>query len=137
MGVSLSLNKHQQTFSREARIELKKIWSAIKKYVPAIVIMLDEAEQLEHIEGSLQFLRNTFSRIAEEKMNFMLLLSGKLSLFRKIKELHSPLARFFNPISLSELNLEESIEAIEKPLITKPEINYPLNFFSLLIIVGK
>jgi hypothetical protein len=116
MGVSLSLDRHKQTFSHEARLELKKVWNIIKEYVPAIVIMLDEAEQLERIEGSLQFLRNTFSRIAEEKMNFMLLLSGKLSLFRKIKEIHSPLARFFNPISLSELNPEESIEAIEKPL---------------------
>lgn len=116
MGVSLSLDRHKQTFSHEARLELKKVWKIVKEYVPAIVIMLDEAEQLEHIEGSLQFLRNTFSRIAEEKMNFMLLLSGKLSLFRKIKEIHSPLARFFNPISLSELNSEESIEAIEKPL---------------------
>lgn|SRR3989338_7082981 len=116
MGVSLSLDRHKQTFSHEARLELKKVWKIVKECVPAIVIMLDEAEQLEHIEGSLQFLRNTFSRIAEEKMNFMLLLSGKLSLFRKIKEIHSPLARFFNPISLSELNPEESIEAIEKPL---------------------
>ncbi len=116
MGVSLSLDRHKQTFSHEARLELKKIWNTVKEYVPAIVIMLDEAEQLEHIEGSLQFLRNTFSRLAEEKTNFMLLLSGKLSLFRKIKEIHSPLARFFNPISLSELNPQESIEAIERPL---------------------
>ncbi|MDP2789118.1 MAG: hypothetical protein Q8O46_03665, partial [bacterium] len=115
-GVSLSLDRHKQTFSHEARLELKKVWRIVKEYVPAIVIMLDEAEQLEHIEGCLQFFRNTFSRIAEEKMNFMLLLSGKLSLFRKIKEIHSPLARFFNPVSLSELNSEESIEAIEKPL---------------------
>lgn len=116
LGVSLSVDRHKQAFSHEARLELKKVWNIVKEYVPAIVIMLDEAEQLEHIEGSLQFLRNTFSRIAEEKINFMLLLSGKLSLFRKIKEIHSPLARFFNPISLSELNPEESIEAIEKPL---------------------
>ena len=116
MGVSLSLDRHKQTFSHEARSELKKIWNTVKEYVPAIVIMLDEAEQLEHIEGSLPFLRNTFSRITEEKTNFMLLLSGKLSLFRKIKEIHSPLARFFNPISLSELNPKESIEAIERPL---------------------
>ncbi len=116
MGVSLSLDRHKQTFSHEARLELKKVWRIVKEYVPAIVIMLDEAEQLEYIEGCLQFLRNTFSRITEEKMNFMLLLSGKLSLFRKIKEIHSPLARFFNPVSLSELNFEESIEAIEKPL---------------------
>lgn len=116
MGVSLSLDRHKQTFSHETRLELKKVWCIVKEYVPAIVIMLDEAEQLEHIEGCLQFFRNTFSRIAEEKMNFMLLLSGKLSLFRKIKEIHSPLARFFNPVSLSELNSEESIEAIEKPL---------------------
>lgn len=116
MGISLGLNRQKQTFSHEARLELKKVWMIVKEYVPAITIMLDEAEQLEDIDGSLQFLRNTFSRLAEEKASFMLLLSGKLSLFRKIKEIHSPLARFFNPISLSELNHEESLEAIEKPL---------------------
>ncbi len=116
MGVSLGLDRHKQASSHEVRLELQKVWRIVKEYVPAIVIMLDEAEQLERIEGSLQFLRNTFSRLAEEKVNFMLLLSGKLSLFPKIKEIHSPLARFFNPISLSELIPEESIEAIEKPL---------------------
>jgi len=116
MGISLGVERHKHLFSHEVRSELQKIWKIVKEYVCAIVIMLDEAEQLEHINGSLQFLRNTFSRLAEEKANFMLLLSGKLSLFRKIKEMHSPLARFFNPISLSELTPEESIEAIDKPL---------------------
>lgn len=116
MGVSLGVDRHQQISSHEVRSELQKIWDMVNGSVSAIVIMLDEAEQLERIGGSLQFLRNTFSRLAEEKANFMLLLSGKLSLFRKIKEIHSPLARFFNPISLSELTSQESIEAIEKPL---------------------
>jgi AAA+ ATPase superfamily predicted ATPase len=116
MGVSLGVDRRHQTSSHEVRSELQKVWRIVKEYVGAIVIMLDEAEQLEVIEGSLQFLRNTFSRLAEERANFMLVLSGKLSLFRKIKEIHSPLARFFNPVSLSELTPQESIEAIEKPL---------------------
>jgi type II secretory pathway predicted ATPase ExeA len=116
MGVSLGVNRHHQISSHEVRSELQKIWNIVREYVSAIVIMIDEAEQLEYIVGSLQFLRNTFSRLAEEKANFMILLSGKLSLFRKIKEIHSPLARFFNPISLSELTPQESLEAIEKPL---------------------
>jgi len=82
--------------------------------------MMDEAEQLERIEGSLQFLRNIFGRLSEEKCGYMLVLSGKLTLFRQIKKIHSPLARFFNPITLKELTREESIEAIEKPLSDSP-----------------
>lgn len=115
MGFSLEVEKKSPT-SLPVRTELLRIWRAVKENVPAIIVMLDEAEQLERIEGSLQFLRNVFSRLAEERAGFMLLLSGKLTLFKKIKEIHSPLARFFNPISLTEFSYGESLEALEKPL---------------------
>ena len=116
LGAKIEAKERKEITSLQFREELSKIWSQVKGTVPAVVIMLDEAEQLEHIRGSLQYLRNTFSRLAEEKCGYMLLLSGKLSLFQRLKEIHSPLARFFNPVSLSTLSSEESREAIDKPL---------------------
>jgi AAA+ ATPase superfamily predicted ATPase len=119
-GSSLQATRRVPAASLEARDELKRIWDNIKQGVPAIIIMMDEAEQLEKIEGSLQFLRNIFSRLSEERCGYMLVLSGKLTLFKQIKKIHSPLARFFNPITLKELTRGESIQAIEKPLSHSP-----------------
>ncbi len=116
LGSSLQVGRKALSPSLEARDEFRGIWDGIHPSIPAVVIMMDEAEQLEKIEGSLQFLRNLFSRLAEEGCGYMLILSGKLALFKQIKRIHSPLARFFNPITLRELTGEERIEAIEKPL---------------------
>lgn len=120
LGSSLKATKRGELSSLEAREELKRIWDNISQGVPAIIIMMDESEQLERIEGSLQFLRNIFGRLSEERCGYMLVPSGKLTLFKQIKKIHSPLARFFNPITLKELTREESIEAIEKPLSDSP-----------------
>jgi AAA+ ATPase superfamily predicted ATPase len=120
LGSSLLATKKIEPPSLKARDELKKIWDNIGQQIPAVIIMLDEAEQLERIEGSLQFLRNVFGRLSEERCGFMLVLSGKLTVFRQIKQIHSPLARFFNPVTLNELTAEESIEAIDKPLSDSP-----------------
>ncbi|MBU1486976.1 AAA family ATPase [bacterium] len=120
LGSSLQATKKVATSSLQARDELKRIWDNISQDVPAVIIMMDEAEQLEEIEGILQFLRNIFGRLSEERCGYMLILSGKLTLFKQIKKIHSPLARFFNPITLKELTGEESIEAIDKPLSDSP-----------------
>ncbi|MEW6528595.1 MAG: ATP-binding protein [Candidatus Micrarchaeota archaeon] len=100
----------------EFRYKLQEMWDKVKDKIPAIIIMIDEAEQLEQIEGSLHYLRNIFLRLSETHCSYMLILSGKIGLFREIKELHSPLARFFTPITLNPLKPEEVKAAIEKPL---------------------
>jgi type II secretory pathway predicted ATPase ExeA len=100
----------------EFRYKLEEIWSKIKNKVPAVVIMIDEAEQLEQITGSLHYLRNTFLRLSETHCGYLLVLSGKIGMFRQIKELHSPLARFFTPVTLGPLTSEEVCAAIVNPL---------------------
>lgn len=120
LGSSFQVTQKGVPSSLEARDELKRVWDSISPEISAVIIMMDEAEQLEGIEGSLQFLRNIFGRLSEERCGYMLVLSGKLTLFKQIKRIHSPLARFFNPITLKELTKDESIEAIEKPLSDSP-----------------
>lgn len=93
-----------------------EMWSNISEKVSAVVIMVDEAEQLAKITGSLEFLRNTFSRLGERRANYCVVISGKLGLFHTVSEVFSPLERFFSPVSLNPFTKEEVVEAIEKAL---------------------
>lgn len=119
LGVLKADSKSGQQAEGESKIEfrykLEDIWKKVKGNIPAIIIMIDEAEQLEQIKGSLHYLRNTFLRLSEGHAGYMLVLSGKIGLFKQIKELHSPLARFFTPITLGPLTPDEVKEALQKP----------------------
>jgi Cdc6-like AAA superfamily ATPase len=97
-----------------------EMWSNVSEKVSAVVIMIDEAEQLASITGSLEFLRNTFSRLGERNANYCVVISGKLGLFQTVSEVFSPLERFFSPISLNPFTKEEVVEAIEKALEGEP-----------------
>lgn len=104
--------------------ELVKISDNIQKDVPCTVIMLDEAEHLQSIDGAWGFLRSVFTRLLENERNYLVIISGKLGLFSNIKEIFSPMERFFFPKEISFLSPEETIEAIEKPMNeNKIEIN--------------
>jgi type II secretory pathway predicted ATPase ExeA len=92
------------------------MWSNISKKVSAVVIMVDEAEQLAKIKGSLEFLRNSFSRLGEKKACYSLVISGKLGLFRNLSEVFSPLERFFSPVTLEPFTNIEVEEAIKVAL---------------------
>ncbi|MBI5159090.1 ATP-binding protein [Candidatus Micrarchaeota archaeon] len=115
-GAGVSVQKTEKAeVKTQFRYRLKEIWDKVKGDVPAIIFMIDEAEQLEAIEGALHYLRNALLRLSEEHCGYMLVLSGKLTLFKEMKELHSPLARFLNPIKLPPLSNEETKEALRKP----------------------
>lgn len=88
------------------------MWSNISKRVSTVVIMVDEAEQLAKIKGSLEFLRNSFSRLGEKKACYSLVISGKLGLFRTVSDVFSPLERFFSPVTLEPFTNKEAEEAI-------------------------
>jgi DNA-binding transcriptional ArsR family regulator len=102
---------------REFREVLLRLWSGIEGKIPAIVIMIDEAEVLESIQGGLMFLREVFSRLGEEKCRYQIILCGKLSFQDKMSEKFSPLTRFFHPEELSLLSEEETA------LLLRTELN--------------
>lgn len=111
-----------QRTGREQPIEsiftdrMLEMWSNISKKVSAVVIMVDEAEQLAKIKGSLEFLRNSFSRLGEKKADYSLVISGKLGLFRTVSEVFSPLERFFSPVTLEPFTNKDVEEAINVAL---------------------
>jgi len=86
------------------REKMLQIWDNIKAEVPAVIIMIDEAEFLEEIKGGLMALRNTFSRLGEKECGYMLVLSGRLTFHKEMNELFSPLTRFFHPMELKPLS---------------------------------
>lgn len=95
--------------------DLKEIRERIKR---PFIIMLDNAEQLLKIEGSLMELRNVFQSIQSmDEVNCMLILAGREQLFADIRAVYEPAVRFFWGIGLEPFALEETKEAIQKPLI--------------------
>lgn len=96
--------------------ELAEIAQNIQSSVPAIVIMLDEAEHIQNIEGAWGFIRSVFTRLLENDHHFFVIVCGKLGLFRNIKEIFSPMERFFFPREIGLLTSEETIEAIKRPM---------------------
>jgi len=102
----------QDAFCRD----LMQIWNGIKNDVSAVVFLLDEAEHLQEIKGAWGFLRSVFTRVSEQGGRYMLVVSGKLGLFKGIKEIFSPMERFFTPLEVKPMMLEEIKEVLEKPL---------------------
>jgi hypothetical protein len=96
--------------------ELAEISGNIQAQVPVTVIMLDEAEHIQNIKGAWGFIRSVFTRLLENDYHFYIIVCGKLGLFRNIKEIFSPMERFFFPRKISLLKANETIEAIEKPM---------------------
>ncbi len=96
------------------RDRLRTIWSKVKEKSCAIAVMIDEAERLTEIDGALEYLRNTYSRLGENQALYCLMISGKTGLFQKVTEAFSPLERFFQPITLLPFTEPEVIEVIDK-----------------------
>ncbi|MFH1106700.1 MAG: ATP-binding protein [Candidatus Micrarchaeota archaeon] len=110
-GLELSLKKPEATASPELNLsdDLLELWKQLKEAgVPALILEIDEAERLEQIDGALSFLRNTFSELQAKQCNYAVVLSGKMGVYRKIQELHSPIGRYFPPTELKPLSLQET-----------------------------
>ena len=56
------------------------------------------------------------TRTSEEDAGYMLAVSGKLGLFRGIKEIFSPMERFFTPLEVMPMKQDEVRDVLEKPL---------------------
>jgi hypothetical protein len=104
----------ERTLETSFRDRLLEIWSNVKDNASAVVIMIDEAETLTHIQGALEYLRNTFSRLGEGNALYCLVISGKSGLFQTVSEVFSPLERFFQPITLMPFTPNEAQELFDK-----------------------
>ncbi|MBI5636016.1 ATP-binding protein [Candidatus Micrarchaeota archaeon] len=112
---SLSFEEKKLAAQTILRNNFLAFWKKVQAEYPAIVILIDEAESLERIEGALSFLREVFQRLSHES-KYALVLSGKLSFPKRMSESFSPLSRFFPASSLAAFSQEETFSYIEKAL---------------------
>jgi energy-coupling factor transporter ATP-binding protein EcfA2 len=96
--------------------ELMHVWEGVKEATSGILFLIDEAEGLQNIKGSWSFLRSVFTRASEKEAGYMLVVSGKLNLFKGIKEIFSPMERFFTPLEVMPMTKEEVKETIANPI---------------------
>ncbi|MBU1197043.1 AAA family ATPase [Candidatus Micrarchaeota archaeon] len=109
IGVSLRKPEAKAKPELDLHGDLKELWRQLKEVgVPVVVIQIDEAEGLERIDGALTFLKNTFQKLGQDKCNYVAVLGGKIDFYKKVEELHSPIARFFPQTELKPLTIEET-----------------------------
>ena len=114
-GVSLTIERKKIVGEKILHDNLNKIWENTKQDYSAIVLLIDEAEALENIEGALPFLRDVFQRLSATA-NYMVVLCGKLNFKERMAESFSPLNRFFPTTELFELKDKEIREYVNKKL---------------------
>ncbi len=110
---SLSFEEKKLTAQTILRKNFLSFWKKVEGEYPAIVLLIDEAEALERIEGALSFLREVFQRLSHEA-KYMIVLSGKLNFPERMSESFSPLNRFFPAFPLLSFTEEEAISFMHK-----------------------
>jgi len=97
------------------RDRLIKLWHEMEKNRKAAVLLIDEAESLERVEGALVFLREVLQRTATDA-NYMVVLAGKLNFPERMSESFSPLNRFFPCQTLVPFDKQEVEEYVQRQL---------------------
>jgi len=94
--------------------DLRKIHSEAKeKEIPTIVLLFDECDLLSQNETLLQKIRNIFMEIE----GYILVFSGTEKMFPAIREVFSPIPRFFKRINVENFKeFKETEECLLKPL---------------------
>lgn len=115
IGISIAERKRANPNIMKFKDDLVSIHRQTK--VPYLV-MLDNAEYLLRMRGAIFELRNIFQTLQSlDGTPSMLILSGKETLFSDIHSASEPAVRFFWGIELGPFILQETREAIERPLI--------------------
>lgn len=97
------------------RDRLTKLWHEMEKNRNAAVLLIDEAESLERVEGALVFLREVLQRTATDA-KYMVVLAGKLNFPERMSESFSPLNRFFPCQTLAPFDRKEVEEYVQRQL---------------------
>lgn len=120
MGIEL---KRTETIKPSVATQFKnsliELWKNLSK-VPAALIMYDDLHYLaNNYPDGLYDLRGIVQELREFDCRYMLIVTGSSDMFSKIRGISEPLMRFFEHFELNPFDLEETREAIEKPLKNK------------------
>lgn len=112
--ISLSFER-KHIIQEMFRTRLIRLWNEIKKEWAAVIVLIDEAESLQKIEGVFTFLREVFQQMSHEA-KFMLVLAGKLNFPERMSESFSPLNRFFPAHHLKPFTMDEVMKYLQRQL---------------------
>lgn len=115
IGLDFSKRKGIPPNTVKFKEDLIRIYQEVKC---PFLIMLDNAEQLLNIKGSIFEFRNIFQMLQSmDEVRCMLILAGRETLFSDMRSVSEPAVRFFWGIELKPFTYDETKEAIVKPLV--------------------
>ncbi|MEM1192434.1 MAG: ATP-binding protein [Pseudomonadota bacterium] len=133
---SVGFHSLKQFYDAEPGLEADKLksllrflWEALREKTNGIVFAYDEAQVLEDHAGDREFplsmLLEVFQSIQKQGIPFLLVLTGLPTLTSKLVEARTYSERMFKTVTLSQLDPEETKQAIIEPTQSQ---NSPLRF---------
>lgn len=99
---------------------LEVVWGAIKGKANGIVFAYDEAQNLKDKAPDKQYplsvLLEVMQHLQRKQIPYLLILTGLPTLFPNLVEARTYAERMFHNITLDKLSVQESKEAIKKPI---------------------
>jgi hypothetical protein len=98
---------------------LRDLWFKILKPrgIQAALLNFDDIHYLaQHNKEGLYDLRSVFQSLAMDGCNYMLIITGPLDLFGKVREIAEPFSRFFSKFKLDVFDYGQTKNAILKPI---------------------
>jgi hypothetical protein len=115
VGIAAQRNKNEKPNIVRFEDDMESIY---KKLETPIIIMLDNVESIMGTKGALFSLRNIFQKLQSMGgVKCMLVIAGRETLFRDLHSVSEPVARFFWGVHLKPFTMDETRDAITKPLI--------------------
>ena len=112
---TLSFEEKTITAQTILRNNFSAFWEKVKNEYSAVIILVDEAESLDRVNGALSFLREVFQRLSHNS-KYMVVLAGKFNFAERMSESFSPLNRSFPIFPLTPFNESETNTYITKML---------------------
>lgn len=114
---TLEQTQHEKSSVTAFEDSLIELWNTLKQNkIKLILLMIDDLQYLANgYPNGLYDLRGIFQKLAMNGCNIMLIIAGPETLF-EIKDFAEPFARFFDRHKLKPFDLEETKNAIMKPL---------------------
>lgn len=122
LGVTIS-PKEKPQYSKSPvsllRSSLIDLWSKYveKQGIIAVVFLIDDVHYLVNaVKGAIYDLRAIFQDLPNYNCNYQLVITGTKTLFADLRGIAEPLVRFFDTLTLETFNLQNTKNAIFKPI---------------------
>lgn len=97
---------------------LINLWHSVKSETEVLVVLLDDVQNYQHISGYLTIIKNVLNDdVIIKETGFLFILASTPVAWAQFLKKHHPIGRYFTPIiKLGRLDLEETLEVLDKTL---------------------